>query len=136
MDPAEIDNKTRQAVEAIRTKWFPKAQPSLSKSQIDSRTDAVFRGPLWICPTSLPIDEDDELWFIFLRAIKDFGDIDIEANTASKGDRKFLNVEWNGFRKGEAASSSTGCNQETYDQLMCDTSNETTILYLHGGGYT
>ncbi|OCT49003.1 putative lipase/esterase [Cladophialophora carrionii] len=100
-----------------------------------SLNDPGIKGPVSIAKVTIPppIDEAGPRDAI-VRAIKELGD---GSETYTLPDIVSVQAEWTGYRKGVAKNEPRPDLPEAdqYRVLMAGVSNETTILYFHGGAY-
>ena len=134
MDEAEIKDRLRRAVKLISASWFPSSNPGMLERQQLSRKERPLREPLWVYKTSFPLPGDCDVQEAFIGAIHDLG-----GGTSNFILRQSdcVHVEWLGHRSSHSqpVSRGPGLPEASYDALLRDTFNETTILYLQGGGF-
>lgn len=134
MDEAEVKGRLQRAVKLISASWFPPSNPGMLERQQLSRKERPLREPLWVCKTSFPLSGNRDVQEAFIGAIHDLGG-GTSAFILKQTD--CVQVEWLGHRPSYSQPVSRGpaLPQACYDALLRDTSNETTILYLQGGGF-
>lgn len=134
MDEAEVKDRLQRAVKLISASWFPPSNPGMLERQQLSRKERPLREPLWVYKTPFPLREDSDVREAILGAIHDLGGG--TGNFVLKQD-DCVHVEWLGHRPSHSQPVSHGLalTEANFDALLRDTSNETTILYLQGGGF-
>ena len=134
MDEAEVRGRLQRAVKLISASWFPPSNPGMLERQLLTRKERPLRELLWVCKTSFPLPGDRDVQETFIRATHNLGGG--MANFVLE-QTDCVHVEWLGHRSSHSQPVSHGSAlpEATYDALLKDTSNETTILYLQGGGF-
>ena len=134
MDEVEVKDRLQRAVKLILASWFPPSNPGMLERQQLSRKERPLREPLWVCKTSFPFCGVSDVGEALLGAIQDLGGG--TSNFVLK-QTDCVHVEWLGHRSSHSQPTSRGSTLPgaCYDALLRDTSNETTILYLQGGGF-
>ena len=132
MHHAEIALKVQQAVRKVKANWFPAVQLPLSERQALSRQTSLVKTPLWVSQVQSPPLNNQSLQHIFLQAIADMGngikDLSLDVACPNK-------AEWNGYRRSKIQIGAELTDREQFKNLMHDSLCQTTILYVHGGGY-
>lgn len=129
------DLRTTLIVRFVRSLLTGDKPTTISQQQKITLRDPGISGPIWISSIVVPkLQANDNVFNTFLDAV------DARKEKGAKYDipeSEDMYAEWTGYRAGASRRTShdEGVSDATrYERLISDTKNDTTILYIHGGG--
>ena len=135
MVPPDIISHLEHARKTFRFRIFdPQNWLSVSERQRSSALDPEAKGPIWVSRVTLPSPVDDHVRQALFETIDKLS-TGIEAY--SKPMSVSVEGEWVGHRRKVDAHTPEPAvtEEEKYNGLMKDISNEATMLYVHGGAF-
>ncbi|PWY92395.1 hypothetical protein BO70DRAFT_376080 [Aspergillus heteromorphus CBS 117.55] len=125
------DLRTELTVAVIRS--FLTFNSPIGQQQKDSIRDPGIKGPMWVSKVTLPQPEND----VQDAVIKAIEDLKVGDETYSIPGVAPVEAEWTGHRSGvEKNTPQPDISEEAkYEELCRESTDETVILYFHGGIY-
>lgn len=116
----------------------PSIQRTIRQIQKSSMTHAPTKGRLWLTRYTCPVSDETNLPAALGTAIEALNNPDVPAPRLAMAPLAPVSGEWIGYRAKAQPSDplSKLRGKESYDEMMREVNKPTTILYLHGGGYS
>lgn len=144
-EPAKyLDLRSALVVSVLRSILEPSPSKARSISSIQRLTivDPGVKGKIWVSTYTSPVPPELDARDAVLQAVRDMADPDLlppggrlpEVNLELAP----VQAEWTGYRAGATSTEDPLppiSDRELYHEMMKETSEPTTILYLHGGAY-
>ena len=135
-ESSKWDLKTALIITTMRN-IMAQSTSSITRAQRFSTKDPGVKGPMWIAPTTLTINEnEDDLRQLLFQTIEELKETGLEVY--ERCDIQNVEAEWTAYRpnvENDALIPEDLGNVELYNKLMGDVKTDGTILYFHGGAH-
>ncbi|KAL9087449.1 MAG: hypothetical protein Q9159_003661 [Coniocarpon cinnabarinum] len=135
-ESSKWDLKTALLIATVRS-IMAQSTSSVTQQQRFSLRDPGVKGPMWVVPITLGLDDnEDDIRQLLFRAVEDMNETGLERY--EKCILKPVEAEWQAHRKGvsQTAQPPPNVNNEQMFAKMCDDlESDGTILYFHGGAH-